>query len=1728
MKAFDLHKNVIDQYKEYLLSFMNIRDKLIEERVKKAVTENEFIPDPLIQFNPSYKIIGDLPGFIQIQGLHQDLARIFKDYKLYQHQAEAISLGIKGSGFVVTSGTGSGKSLTFLATIFDHILKLKDRKPGVKAIIVYPMNALINSQEQEIKKYADNYGSEFPINAKKYTGQESTEERDLIKANPPDIILTNYMMLELIMTRQTEEWMRKSLKDNLRFLVFDELHTYRGRQGSDVSFLIRRIRHHAVNSLVCIGTSATMATEGGTEERKEAVANVASTIFGEKFKAGQVIEEYLERCTVGKLVDKFGLQEAIHNRIDIEGSEEKFISHPLSVWLELNIALYQSESENWVRGKPKSLPEIAEMLSIDSNESIDTCFTAIHKILEWSENLNAKAVEKKQRKSYLPFKIHQFISQTSTVYVTLDKKENRTISIETGRYVKENDLEKYIYPVLFSRYSGYEFICVNLDFDEHKLLPRETDELPYQWTQDDIKGDRKTGRERKTMKPEDFPGGYLILQDDGEDDLWYNDLLQELPQSWWKLKDGKPVPVDYFRYKLPRKIWFNAKGEFQENPSTHLDQWGWYMPAKILFDPTSGVVYDQKTSENAKLMRLGNEGRSTTTTLLSYAVVTEMHHQKTPLSDQKLLSFTDNRQDASLQSGHFNDFISTGLIRSAIYHALRKAAGNKLKSFEIARQVVEHLNLKEKDYIPDDKVTDYPDPENARALEKYVFVRIIYDLRRGWKLNLPNLEQTGLLNIDYQDLNVRCEDDKAFEGLLLFDKLEPQERYSIILQILNFFRTSFALEHNEITKYRAENENLMRERLDPSKNWGPEIGETIETPAFMASVQVTGLRSRDIYTASIGPASYLGKFLKRKIKAAEDRVLKNDEYFDFLDKLCDRLRNFNYLVAQEIRVGDKVVVGYRLRVDQVLWELGDGKTVLPDEIRVIRYKDWVPEPNKFFKSFYQQDFSSLQKSLLGREHTGQLNSQDRIEREKKFKTGDICALFCSPTMELGIDIANLNIVHMRNVPPTPANYAQRSGRAGRSGQTALVFSYCSQWSPHDRNYFKKPVDMVAGSVVPPRIELINEELILSHFNAFLLMHCGLSDLHISAEEVVDINQMPSLPLRERVRSHLDQSLQDFGDQWTSEYLAIINELFPGLVKSGWYSQIWLNINRNTFVDRFDKAFDRWRKLYKYTDELLLKAQAILQNPAITFTAKREAFINEKIAINQRELLLNRKKDTFGAQSEFYIFRYLASEGFLPGYNFTRLPVRTFVGMRATQHGEYISRPRFIALGEFGPNNLIYHNGQKYKVNRLLLADTSVKTVKIKISKDTSYAFLGGEADHFTNDPITLTSLEGNDKVENHHNLIELTESEAIPQNRISCEEEERMKTGFDIRSYFNYPKGMDQTRQAVIKSAGQPLLNLIFGPVTQLIQVNHRWRRSKDKDGFWLDGRNGRWLKQVDLEKEETYQNAHEVRIYATDNADTLYIQPVADLGLNPDQIHSLAYALKRAIEQMFQVEENEIGVWMMGKTEEPNILIYEAAEGSLGILSQLVDEPQKMLSLFREAYKILHFDPETRQDIMPELPKATYDDLLSYYNQRFHDMMDRFSVKETLEKMMDCTIEGKTGEMDREQLYKYLLSRCDPNASTEKQFVNHLYKNGYKLPDKAQINLKECYANADFVFNTTNGPVLIFCDGNVHDLENVVREDDQKRRCLRDAGYDLIIWYYKDSLQEIIDKRKDVFRKVQ
>lgn len=259
MNVFDIHGKIIRDYASYIRSFINIADPKIRQVVDAELAEGKLWPQPLLQFNPSYAMAGSVAEIAKAGVLHEAVTDTFKGYTLYRHQVEAIKLGTAGRDFVVTSGTGSGKSLTYIASIF-HRLFREPQSRGVTAVIVYPMNALINSQTNEFNTYKKNYeestGRSFPITFGQYTGQEKEEARKAMREDPPQILLTNYMMLELLLTRVQERPIRDAIYENLRFLVFDELHTYRGRQGADVAMLIRRIRAQCGQHVTCIWSSS--------------------------------------------------------------------------------------------------------------------------------------------------------------------------------------------------------------------------------------------------------------------------------------------------------------------------------------------------------------------------------------------------------------------------------------------------------------------------------------------------------------------------------------------------------------------------------------------------------------------------------------------------------------------------------------------------------------------------------------------------------------------------------------------------------------------------------------------------------------------------------------------------------------------------------------------------------------------------------------------------------------------------------------------------------------------------------------------------------------------------------------------------------------------------------------------------------------------------------------------------------------------------------------------------------------------------------------------------------------------------------------------------------------------------------------------------------------------------------------------------------------------------------
>jgi ATP-dependent helicase YprA (DUF1998 family) len=273
MNVFDLRKRVLDDYHRYVESFLNIRDGRIQEFVHNELERGVLWPEALVQLSPSYEMGKSVSDLTDNGILHPLCKKIFQrngsPFKLYYHQEKAIYTAQKKQSYVLTTGTGSGKSLTYLIPIMDYVLKNNPEPEKVRALIVYPMNALINSQYEAIENLTNNLGDKKnTIRFGRYTGQENADQREILQQHPPHILMTNYSMLELMLSRPKERVFLDRTLSNLEFLVLDELHTYSGRQGADVSMLTRRVRQRCGNdNLICIGTSATMVA-GGKRSKK--------------------------------------------------------------------------------------------------------------------------------------------------------------------------------------------------------------------------------------------------------------------------------------------------------------------------------------------------------------------------------------------------------------------------------------------------------------------------------------------------------------------------------------------------------------------------------------------------------------------------------------------------------------------------------------------------------------------------------------------------------------------------------------------------------------------------------------------------------------------------------------------------------------------------------------------------------------------------------------------------------------------------------------------------------------------------------------------------------------------------------------------------------------------------------------------------------------------------------------------------------------------------------------------------------------------------------------------------------------------------------------------------------------------------------------------------------------------------------------------------------------------
>lgn len=1700
MNVFAIRDRLISDYAAYIESFINIQDQHIRAVIDRELREGLLWPDPLLQLNPSFEPGPTIDALVDAGTLHPDCRRIFrikeqdkpdKLLHLHKHQADAIQA----------------------AQSVDHVLRRacpeqgrRDSGKGIQAVVVYPMNALANSQIKELEKFLCLGLPEGkpPVTFKRYTGQEKDDEREAIITDPPDILLTNYVMLELLLTRPRERNIVNRMR-GLQFLVLDELHTYRGRQGADVALLVRRVREVCQSpNLQCVGTSATLAEGGTFAEQQHKIAQVASRLFGAVVKPERIIGETLRRATperdlndpafVAELTRRLGNPQ-LRPPKDYHG----FVAAPLSIWIESTFGLEAEPGTGRLRrARPISITGAegaAHKLSTVTGVPPEQCVQAIQATL-----LAGYAVPNPQTGfPTFAFRLHQFISRGDTVYASLERPEQRYITTRGQQFVP-GDRSRVLLPLAFCRECGQEYYVVR----KHMPSPSSSPEgeggkaiyLPRDLIDQSLEDDDKAG--------------FLYANPDHPWPAEAEAVIERLPEDWVELRNGVRRVKNNWKARLPALVRLDMAGQEDEHGAEYH-----FVQSPFRFCLNCGVAYGgRERSDFGKLASLGTGGRSTATTVLSLSALQALRRDETlEHKARKLLSFTDNRQDASLQAGHFNDLVEVGLLRAALYRAVLDAGPDGLTHEQLPQRVFDALNLPLELYAVDSTVKFQARKDTERALREVLAYRIYQDLKRGWRVTSPNLEQCGLLEIHYTSLDELCQANEEWANLhpALATAL-PADRARIAKALLDYLRRELAIRVDYLEAgYQERIQQISSQRL--IEPWAIDENEKMERAAIAFPRSII----QDDYGGNVylSARSGMGLFLRRSgtFPAYPGKITMEDTE-RILRDLLEALRVAGLV---EIVQESDDAMGYQVPASALVWVVGDGTQAFHDPIRVPQQSSVGGRTNPFFLDFYQNVAADL-KGIEAKEHTAQVPDDQRQEREARFREAALPVLYCSPTMELGVDIAQLNAVNMRNVPPTPANYAQRSGRAGRSGQPALIFTYCTTGSPHDQYFFKRPEKMVYGSVAVPRLDLANEDLVRAHVHATWLAETGLS-LGASLKDLLDLaGDAPTLELQPHVRQALES--QSARQQAAKRLTHIFETLEDELRRADWYADDWLTKTLDLVGQRFDQACKRWRDLYRAALRQREVQHKVIQDASRSAEDKAQAKRLRAEAESQMELLTGSDERAL-YQSDFYSYRYFASEGFLPGYSFPRLPLSAYIPGRRIRkqdsRDEFLSRPRFLAISEFGPRSILYHEGSRYVINKVILpVGEDVLTTRAKLCPHCGYLHPiagdqpGPDLCEACRQPLDYAM----------RSLFCMQNVATKRRDRINCDEEERMRMGYDIKTGVRFAERGGQrgyrVAQAVTRRQGEEvtLLRLTYGDAATLWRINTGWKRRRDDQpaGFVLDVERGYWARsqqETQDDQDPMSPSLKQVVPFVEDHRNCLLIEPAQPLSA--PAMASLQPALKTAIQVIYQLEDNELSAEPLPNAGNRRIiLLYESAEGGAGVLRQLLDDAAALPAVAREALRLCHFSNDG-QDLRrapgskEDCEAACYDCLMSYTNQTDHKLLDRKLVRDFLMQLAASTVKASPVAADRAEHLRRLKALCE--SDLEREWLDWLETHNLRLPDAAQklITLSKaegeaCNTRPDFLYSDLG--VAVYIDGPDHDLPDIKTKDEQMTQCLEDAGY--------------------------
>ncbi len=1697
-----------------------------------------------------------------------------ESFKPYYHQELAFKRlgGANPKPTLVATGTGSGKTEAFMYPILEHCRATLDTK-GIKAIIIYPMNALATDQAKRFAKTIAKTQSLKGVRVGLYIGSEektphTTMSKDYVITdkeklldNPPDILLTNYKMLDFMLMRPKDQaiWKHNIDTDVLKFMAVDEIHTFDGASGTDLASLIRRVRAKLKvkeNGLACIGTSATLGGDG-TED----IRAFATNIFAEKFDENSVVEEYRVEA------DDF-----------LAMSEDEILLYPHPAMLrELDFKSYDS-IESYIEGQYKiwfsdEVEDVSnEAFRVELGEKLKRLHffrlllkTLDGKIVSRTEIIDAfiRKIPIKSSQSYFELMIDSLLALTSWAR---DPKQG-------------------------SDYPPFLFVRVQIWLRELARMVASLEEQPKLTYSDDLKSEEKSKHYPVIHCRDCHATGWGGVKKEGTGEL--KDDLKLFYQAFFA---SDPRVKFIFPMKKEEKQRLEGKIYYIDLQGNELgdqdDGLGWVKVFEPYNIDTKGKSHAHCPFCGAKnaLTILGARASSLTSVLIGQNFTSHYN------DDKKIIAFSDSVQDSAQRAGFFGARSYQFTIRSAIQQALL-AQNSDVSLDELGKIVSSYWQERLTDnseYVatliaPDmewlreyDNLVKTNRLENAQDIVSLVNKRVDWMIHSeyGYKSNIGRtLDRSGASVMYIKGVEEITQKllpllQNEIESLR---EISQEQLYLFLFGLLVYLKKSGAIYSKHIDSFIKDGGNAWQ--INQRSLYMAKFSPNARNPEMLTD----------------GKFKAFNRITNRTKTTWYDRWIVHNFVDDAL-LVPDTLQL--YRVVLEALVKEKLLLEMDVK-DSSVWMINPQNLYVTPDVEAVRCKsckqrltvaskefekavdlhclrkecNGVYEAYRLKDDYYKLLYShgDLQR-VVAREHTGLLQREEREKVENEFigrakdEAWKTNLLSATPTLEMGIDIGDLSSVMLCSVPPNGANYLQRIGRAGRNDGNAFSATLANA-TPHDLYFYTDPDEIMQGKLEAPGIYLDASAILQRQFLAFC-MDSWVTQKRIDKYQLPHRLKQVLLAVKSRKKEKFPYTLFGFIEEQQETLLEDFFELYQGELHSDSQTKL------RQLVEGKDDTH-HLIGLILHRLERLIQEQESLSAQIRTLNKKIKAHIKKEAKeLNHEEILRNMRSEFDGLKSVRRLitgkmtFEFFADEGLLPNYAFPESGVllKSVIyrkrDTRADEDGkrydtftyEY-ERAGSSAISELAPNNSFYAGGRKVKIDQI---DMSISDVEQWIFCDKCSYMERQGASNPTTCPKCHSEMFGDEGQKKEIlRMRQVMATSDDKSSRLKDDKDQRDVLFFNKQLLINFEKEDIEDAYAIISdetSFGFEFIKRVnfreinFGEVTLIGSDIAIAGKSVPRKGFVICRDCGKV--QFGKPSDEKFQPDHAFSCNIEDGLDeknyfeSLYLYrefdseairlmlPISSLTIDDEKLHSLIASFHLGLKRYFKGSVEHLKVGIYDEVDNPNeyakryLILYDTVPGGTGYLKQLMRDDMPLFTVLEVA---------TKEIGACDCSDGCYRCIYAYKNNFDRPLISKRKALEIIEQILaskasiskiSSVSEVNSDTLSESVLEELFMAKLKGLSINWKREITRRGRDGFRfeLQDESgvkrsyeleqQVELSEdndiaIYSKADFVLYPLQEsgllPIVVFTDGFAYH-ENRVATDTAQRMAIVKSGK-FIIW---------------------